>query len=344
VSVTQALAIALLAVPTLALVLWPLFARGGHARPAWPDEWRAGGGEDDAASHRRHDLTDEKGALYRALRELGFERDAGHLSEEDYAQLCARYEARAAEVLAELDTLGPEAIASPDGQRGPISSSRVEDAERARMSAAEESAPAATGRGWTRHPAVLGGGALFLLVFGVVMGLGIGRFTEPDPSVVPPGSRLPVRADPGGVPPAASTPGAPGNGARAIPPEMLAGMLRAARESLVGGRYQEAIAAYQAVLKRDARNVDAMTHLGLIVAIGGHPDAALETFDRALAIDPAYAPALLYRGQVLYEVKRDYPGAAHAWEQYLALAPPGEERDRVQALLADALAKAPRTP
>ena len=81
-------------------------------------------------------------------------------------------------------------------------------------------------------------------------------------------------------------------------------MLQAARQSLFEGRYAEAIAAYQAVLKRDAKNVDALTHLGLIVAIGGHADTALETIDKALAIDPKYPPAYLYRGQVLFEIGR----------------------------------------
>jgi lipoprotein NlpI len=55
------------------------------------------------------------------------------------------------------------------------------------------------------------------------------------------------------------------------------------------------------VLKRDAENVDAMTHLGLIVSIGSHADAAPETFDKVLAIDPKYPPAYLYRDQVLFE-------------------------------------------
>jgi len=50
-----------------------------------------------------------------------------------------------------------------------------------------------------------------------------------------------------------------------------------------------------------------MTHLGLIVAVGGHADSALETFDKALKIDPKYAPAYLYRGQVLYEQKQTTP-------------------------------------
>ena len=130
--------------------------------------------------------------------------------------------------------------------------------------------------------------------------------------------------------------GTPG---KAIPPEMLAGMLRAARQSLSEGRYQEAIAAYQAVLKRDADNVDAMTHLGLIVAIGGHADTALETWDKALRLDPDYAPAYLYRGELLYEVKRDYPGAIQSWTRFLALVPSGEDHDRVQELIRQAKAK-----
>jgi len=100
-------------------------------------------------------------------------------------------------------------------------------------------------------------------------------------------------------------------------------MLSAARASLFEGRYGEAIAAYQAVLKRDPKNVDALTHLGLIVAIGGHADTALETLERALAIDPEYPPALLYRGQVLYESKKDTAGAIRSWEKFVAVMPPG---------------------
>jgi tetratricopeptide (TPR) repeat protein len=128
--------------------------------------------------------------------------------------------------------------------------------------------------------------------------------------------------------------------ARPIPPEVMARMLDAARESLFAGRYQEAIAAYQAVLKRDDKNVNAMTHLALIVAIGGHADAALETWERAIRLDPDYAPAYLFRGQVLYEVKQDYAAAARDWERFVTLVPSGEEHDRVKTLLADARGKA----
>jgi tetratricopeptide (TPR) repeat protein len=179
-----------------------------------------------------------------------------------------------------------------------------------------------------------------LVIFGVIIGVNAGRFTERDETFTPPGARIPVpgpppSSSPVGPPMARLEPGKP------IPPEMLAGMLQAARQSLFEGRYTEAIAAYQAVLKRDERNVDAMTHLGLIVAVGGHADSALETFDKAIKIDPKYAPAYLYRGQVLYEQKQDYAGAVAAWERFLALVPTGEERDRVAELLKRARSQQP---
>jgi tetratricopeptide (TPR) repeat protein len=191
---------------------------------------------------------------------------------------------------------------------------------------------------WTRHPATFAAGAVVLVIFGVIIGVNAGRFTERDETFTPPGARIPVPGPPPspvGPPMARLEPGKP------IPPEMLAGMLQAARQSLFEGRYSEAIAAYQAVLKRDERNVDAMTHLGLIVAVGGHADSALETFDKALKIDPKYAPAYLYRGQVLYEQKQDYAGAVAAWERFMALVPKGEDRDRVAELVARAKNKQP---
>jgi tetratricopeptide (TPR) repeat protein len=183
-------------------------------------------------------------------------------------------------------------------------------------------------------------GAVLLVVFGVVIGINASRVTEPDQTVTPPGARLPV---PGAGPDAGGSPVGPPNvrlePGKPIPPEMLAGMLQAARQSLFDGNYSQAIAAYQAVLKRDAKNVDALTHMGLIVAIGGHADVALETIDKALAIDPRYPPAYLYRGQVLFEQKQDYAGAVKAWESFLKLVPRGEDHDRVVALVETAKSK-----
>lgn len=304
--------IAAIVVPALAIVLWPLL--GGQSA-------RAASSPARASDDRRLELEEEKSALYRALRELEFDHDAGHLSDPDFQSLRERYESRAGVLISELDALGPE-----PPRRAPA-----------------EPAPARTDTpraSWTRHPATFAAGAAVLVIFGVIIGVNAGRFTERDDTFTPPGARIPVpgpppSSSPVGPPMARLEPGKP------IPPEMLAGMLQAARQSLFEGRYSEAIAAYQAVLKRDERNVDAMTHLGLIVAVGGHADSALETFDKALKIDPKYAPAYLYRGQVLYEQKQDYAGAVAAWERFMALVPKGEDRDRVAELVARAKNKQP---
>jgi tetratricopeptide (TPR) repeat protein len=289
------IAAVLVGVPALAFTLWPLVrGRGGARLLALPPD-------------EREQWVEAKGTALRALRELAFEHDAGHISDADYADLRARYESEAAAALTALDRLGAAPTPAPPAVR--------------------ESGAV---RGGWRHPIALVASGVALLVFGVLLGVGIVRYTEPDQMAAPP----PV------VPPVAATPDtpAPGSAPRPVSPEVMRGMLQAARGSLSEGRYSEAIAAYQAVLKRDPKNVDAMTHLGLIVAIGGHADSALETFDKALAIDPDYAPALLYRGQVLYEVKKDVTGAVSAWERFIKVAPSAEDRERVKKLIAEAKA------
>ena len=318
------IAAAIIAVPFGVFVAWPLFRRRGAAvlLPLPPDP--------------REPLLERKDAALRTLRELDFEHEAGHVSDDDYTELRARYETETAAVLSEIDRLGPVTAAPA-------------------RTAAATAAPVAPGRrsGW-RHPVAIGTSAVALVVFGVVLGVGLMRYTEPDPSAGPmPGSRPLASMEAPGGPPADHPPiggaaagGAPAGGPaggppRPIAPETMRAMLEAARKALEAERYSEAISAYQAVLKRDPQNVDAMTHLALIVAIGGHADAALQTFEKALAIDPNYPPALLYRGQILWDAKKDGPGAIAAWEKFMKVGPPGEDRERVKKLIAEAKAATP---
>jgi tetratricopeptide (TPR) repeat protein len=301
----------LVGIPALVFALWPLIRGDARGRTFLP-----------LPADRRQQLAEEKRRALAALRELEFEHTAGHVSDADFADLRARYESEAAAVLTEIDRLGP-AEPSPPG----------------------EPARPPRGSAW-RHPLALGTVALLLVAFGVVVGAGIVRYTEPDPMAgQPPTGSRPLAALPSEAPlgaPLSEAPATAGGTGRVVPPEVLQGMLQAARGSLAQGQYGEAIAAYQAVLKRDPKNVDAMTHLALIVAIGGgpeHVDRALETFDRALEIDPNYPPALLYRGQVLYEMKKDVPGAIRSWEKFVAVTPPGDDRDRVAKMLEEARAK-----
>jgi hypothetical protein len=96
VSSVQVAAIVAVLVPALAVVLWPLWRRRGEAPTLLvpPDD-------------RRLELGEEKASVYRALKELTFDYEAGHLSEDDYQGLRDRYESRAAELLLALDALGP---------------------------------------------------------------------------------------------------------------------------------------------------------------------------------------------------------------------------------------------
>lgn len=295
---------AVIAIPLGLFVAWPFLRRGGApvllALPPDPSE----------------PLIERRTAALRALRELDFEHESGHVSDDDYAELRARYEAETAEVLSELDRLGSAPAPRP---------------------ARKTDAPARAGA-W-RHPMALAASAIALVVFGVTLGVGVMRYSEPDRTAGEPmpGSRpLASLEPPAGAPPA-------GEGGRTVTPQVMQGMLQAARQSLFAGRPQEASAAYQAVLKRDPQNVDALTHLGLLLIMSADGaqrdelvDHGLRLFERALANDPNYAAALFYRGQILYEIKRDAAGAIASWEKFVAVAPPGEDRDRVTQLIAQA--------
>jgi tetratricopeptide (TPR) repeat protein len=302
-----AIALAVIGIPALVFVLWPLRARAGAPSALLP-----------LPPDAREQLEESKRAALRALRELEFEHASGHVGDADYADLRARYEAEAAQIFSELDRLAST------------------------QKAVEAPAPAAEvvvrRVGW-RHPAALTVAAVALVTFGVALGVGIVRFTEPDTSMASApggGGQGPMMAEPS----AANAPKGP------VTPEMLQGMLAAARQSLYAGRYNEAMRAYQAVLKRDPNNVNALTHLGLMAGIaaqGQHGpemiERALDLFDRALTLEPDYPPALLYRGQVLYEVRKDLPGAIKSWERFVAVSPPGEDRERVVKMIAEARAQ-----
>jgi cytochrome c-type biogenesis protein CcmH/NrfG len=298
------LAALIIGVPALAFTLWPLVRK--RDRGAWLA----------VPNDEREQLVERKRAVMRTLRELEFEHDAGHVSDDDYAELRARYETEAGAILTDLDRLGPESPAA--------------------------TAPVAVRTSAWLHPAALATAAVLLLIFGVAIGVGIVRYTEPDATAgLPvPGSRPLAELSPSAPMPGAAPSGEP---PRALPPEMLKGMLEAARQALFAGQTREAATAYQAVLKRDRENVDALTHLGLILAMNADGpqgselvDHALGLFDRALAKDPNYTPALLYTGEVLYRARNDAPGAIRSWEKFVTLVPAGDDRDRVLKLIAEA--------
>lgn len=74
---------------------------------------------------------------------------------------------------------------------------------------------------------------------------------------------------------------------------------------------------YQQVLALQPKNAEAITHLGTVLLERGQVDAALARYDEALAIDPRYVHALWDKGNLLQQIKKDYPGAIRVWERFI---------------------------
>ena len=195
---------------------------------------------------------------------------------------------------------------------------------------------------WTRRPAVIVGGVL-ILAFGVLLGVLAVRYTGPaQPAMGGMGSMpgMPGMAEAPGASDSVTAGGGAAAGARApLSAGTLAGMLRAAHASLEAGRHDEAMAAYQAVLRRQPDNVEALDHAGLILGVVGRTDQALAALDRAVVLDPRNTHALWDKAWVLQEARGDYAGAVTTLERFLALTPSGPDRERAVIRMEEAKAR-----
>ncbi|MBI4674541.1 MAG: zinc-ribbon domain-containing protein [Chloroflexi bacterium] len=90
----SAILIAGLAVVAIAFALYPLFKNESHPRHATgPD-----------AAHEN--LLSQREATYNAIKDLEFDHAQGKISDADYATLREKYETKALNILAQLETLG----------------------------------------------------------------------------------------------------------------------------------------------------------------------------------------------------------------------------------------------
>src|SRR5262245_50492475 len=152
-----------LALPAIVFVVWPLIGRREPVLPLPADETRAG-------------LESEKVQALRAIRELEAEHQAGLLTDAHHDALRARYEARASAVLKRLDALPP-----PTPPAAPARARAAAGARAGGRAAATAPAGVPARVPWTQRPLVLTGGALGILVFGVVLGVLVVQYTSPAP-------------------------------------------------------------------------------------------------------------------------------------------------------------------
>jgi tetratricopeptide (TPR) repeat protein len=117
-------------------------------------------------------------------------------------------------------------------------------------------------------------------------------------------------------------------------------LLQLAHGALDQGRLDEARRVYGRVLAREARNVEAITHLGAVLNQEGHVDEALAKVEEALRIDPSYIHAHWDRTQYLFYGKRDFPAAVKAAEAFLQVLPNGSDAESVRKLMGEARERA----
>jgi cytochrome c-type biogenesis protein CcmH/NrfG len=261
------------------------------------------------------ELRAEKDTALGAIKDLEFDLASGKLSNEDYSAMRSKYEARAMDIIQDLDMQEaalqkPLQPSVPPGHPIP---------RRAR----------AAGKRWPRP--VFAASVIGLLI-AIVGGGGflLGRVTQ-DATV----ERMARESAPEGT----------GDGAQMITalearlsqnPRDLEALVGLGRVYLQTGQVPKAIEFYKRALEIDGTNVSALSGMAMILAQAGHSDQALMLFDRVLAINPQVPMALLFKGRILYEDKKDYVAAIASWEQFLRVMPQGGPAEVVRGWIEEA--------
>jgi cytochrome c-type biogenesis protein CcmH/NrfG len=93
---------------------------------------------------------------------------------------------------------------------------------------------------------------------------------------------------------------------------------------------------YAAALALSPRDVEALSHLGVLLHLSGSPTRGLRLEQRALRIDPAYPEALFFKGVILLKGLHRPQDAIAPLSKYLAAAPFGSEGRTAKKLLREA--------
>ena len=106
--------------------------------------------------------------------------------------------------------------------------------------------------------------------------------------------------------------------AAAIRPESYQQQEAYARGLIEADRYGEAYAQYQKMISRWPHNADAFVNFGILAQRLGHPEEALDTWQRAIALDANQANAQLYVAQAL-DSSGEVQAAARHYRAYLQI-------------------------
>ncbi len=240
-------------------------------------------------------LTDQREFLERSLDDAARERDAGDLSDEDYAVLLARDSARLAEVEAELAALGPE---STPGRNGGAEDPGDDERDGAPEAGAATRAPMAL---WRKVGIVV---SCLLILLGV--GLLLNHVLQSAQAGQPlSGSVTQSRQ------------------------QLIAQQLNQALAANNSGDVGTALNLYGKVLIEDPSNYDALAYAGYLQwSVGAKSHVAnlmkigRAEIEKALQVAPSNYEAHLFDGLVLANQDHDYAAAVAQFNEYLADNPP----------------------
>jgi tetratricopeptide (TPR) repeat protein len=105
----------------------------------------------------------------------------------------------------------------------------------------------------------------------------------------------------------------------AINPSSITLQQAAARALIADGRYADAYAHYQKMLERFPRDTDALTNYGLLAARVGHPEEAMDSWQKSVDINPDQPNAHLYLAEA-FDQRGESAAAARHWNLFLQFA------------------------
>jgi tetratricopeptide (TPR) repeat protein len=91
-----------------------------------------------------------------------------------------------------------------------------------------------------------------------------------------------------------------------------------ARALLEAGRYQEAYGRYAELMELYPRDPNVLVSYGILAARLGHVDDAVDSWEKAVTVDPNQINAHLYLAET-FDQRREFAAAARHWNEFLRL-------------------------
>jgi tetratricopeptide (TPR) repeat protein len=105
----------------------------------------------------------------------------------------------------------------------------------------------------------------------------------------------------------------------ALNPSSITLQQAAARALIADGRYAQAYAHYQKMLEQFPRDADALANYGLLAARLGHPEEAMDCWEKSVDVNPDQPNAHLYLAKA-YDQRGEPAAAARHWKLFLQFA------------------------